>query len=266
MGFPWTDNHDCSVTVHVVADTEQQAKYHATRLAQCIWDKLEDFAFQNETLKEAEALDKAFAAVKNGLTPVYLSDSGDNPTAGASSDNTTLLGYLMGDKRTQTLKNNIIYGGIFDPEAVEICKGNEGKNVDLVFGAKFDKTASEPIRATGFVKKYIENWTGFMSQCALALVTIKGVDVVLASAHIGFTTPEMYEALGRNVQNAEIVVCKLGYLTEQHEAVAKSKYMVLTKGNTNEDLSTITYKHVQRPIYPLDAKFDYNPEKYLSIH
>ena len=56
----------------------------------------------------------------------------------------------------------------------------------------------------------------------------------------------------------EIVVCKLGYLTHQHEEVAKRSIMALTKGSTNENLQTLPYKKVKRPIFPLDSDFEYN--------
>ncbi len=264
MGFPWADNEDSSVAVHVVADSKEKAEHYAISLAQTMWDRLEDFTFHTETYKEKEAIDVAFEAVKTGDTPVYLSDSGDNPTAGSSSDCTDFLRMLVEDERTSQLKNNIIYGGIYDPTATKECKGKVGQEITLTFGAKFDTVTTTPITATGVVKSYIENWPKDMLKGDLALFSCNGVDIVIAEKHVGFTTPEMYEDLGRDPKEADIVVCKLGYLTAPHEKVAKRAIMALSKGSTNEDLETLPYVKVPRPIFPLDKGFSYEPKNMLT--
>lgn len=260
MGFPWADNEDSSVAVYVVADGNLElAQKEAVRLAELIWSKKDDFCFCTETYHEKEALDAAFEAVKEGQLPVYLSDSGDNPTAGASSDCTDFLKLIMADSRTKTLKKPIIYGGIYDPIATKQCEGRVGEEITLTFGAKFDTTTSSPITATGKVKTYIKDWSGGeLVKGDLALFSSCGVDIVLAEAHVGYTTPQMFIDLGVDPKEAEIVVCKLGYLTHQHSLVAKRSIMALTKGNTNEDLKTLDYKKVKRPIFPLENDFKYN--------
>ncbi len=264
MGFPWADNEDSSVAVFVVADSKEKAEETAVRLANTMWERLEDFTFHTETYEENKAIDVAFNAVKDGgETPVYLSDSGDNPTAGSSSDCTDFLRLIMQDERTNDLKNNIIYGGIYDPEATKLCKGKVGEEITITFGAKFDTKTTKPITATGVVKSYIENWPKDMLKGDLALFSANGVDIVLAEKHVGFVTPEMYEDLGRSPKEADIVVCKLGYLTAPHEKVAKRAIMALSKGSTNEDLKTLPYTKVPRPLFPLDTGFKYNPKENL---
>ena len=92
MGFPWADNEDSSVAVYVVAETQELADREALRLAEIIWNTRNDFCFQTETYTEEETLNVAFDAIANGQElPVYLSDSGDNPTAGSASDCTGFL-------------------------------------------------------------------------------------------------------------------------------------------------------------------------------
>lgn len=259
MGFPWADNEDSAIAVHVVADGDLElAEKEAIELAQLIWAKKDEFKFHTETYPEQAALDVAFAAVKQGPLPVYISDSGDNPTAGSSSDCTGFLKLIMSDPRTKALSTPVIYGGIYDPIATKQCEGRVGKEMTLTFGAKFDTVTSMPITATGVVKAYIKEWSGGMVKSDLALFSSCGVDIVLAEAHVGYTSPEMFVDLGVDPKNAEIVVCKLGYLTEQHDLVAKRSIMALTKGSTNEDLKTLDYQRVKRPIFPLDDSFAYD--------
>lgn len=96
MGFPWADNEDSSCAVYVVADSQELADKEAIRLADEMWNRRHEFCFQTETYPEKEAIDVAFKAIQEGHeTPVYLSDSGDNPTAGSSSDCTGFLRLLM---------------------------------------------------------------------------------------------------------------------------------------------------------------------------
>ena len=69
-----------------------------------MWSKKNEFCFQTETYHEEEAIDTAMKAVLAGdPLPIYLSDSGDNPTAGSSSDCTGFLKKLMDDPRTDKL-------------------------------------------------------------------------------------------------------------------------------------------------------------------
>lgn len=264
MGFPWADNEDSSVAVYVVADSKALADREALRLAALIWSKKDDFCFQTETYPEKQAIDTAFQAVHDGHPlPVYLSDSGDNPTAGSSSDCTGFLKLIMEDPRTDELCTPVIFGGIYDPEATLTCKNNIGKEITLTFGAKFDKTTSQPITAKGVVKAYIENWDKSSVKCDLALFSSCGVDIVLAEAHVGYMIPEIFMDLGRDPKDADIVVCKLGYLTEQQDAIAKRSIMALSKGSTNEDLKTLDYRKIPRPIFPLDEGLDYDAQKNL---
>ncbi len=260
MGFPWADNEDSSVAVYVVADGDPKlAQTEAVALAELIWARKNEFKFHTETYEEQKALDVAFAAVEEGKLPIYISDSGDNPTAGSSSDCTGFLKLLMADARTKNLSKPVLYGGIYDPIATKQCEGKVGDTITLTFGAKFDTVTSSPITATGIVKSYVKDWSGSgLVKSDLALFSSCGVDIVLAEAHVGYTVPELFAALGVDPKEVEIVVCKLGYLTQQHKVVAKRSIMALTKGSTNEDLKALDYKQVKRPIFPLDNDLEYD--------
>lgn len=264
MGFPWCDNEDSSAAVYVTAGDQAQADREALRLARLIWSKRDEFCFQTETYPERQALDTAFQAVREGQElPIYLSDSGDNPTAGSSSDCTGFLKLIMEDPRTGQLRSPVLFGGIYDPEATRACRGKVGQEITLTFGAAFDKHTSQPITATGTVEAYIESWDKSPIKSDLALFRSCGVDIVLAEAHVGYTSPEIFSDLGRDPREADLVVCKLGYLTAAQAAVAKRSIMALSKGSTNEDLKTLPYVKVPRPIFPLDTQFSYVPEENL---
>jgi microcystin degradation protein MlrC len=267
MGFPWSDNEDSSVAVYVVTDGDLElAQKEAIKLAKLLWSRRHEFDFLTETYDEKKALDVAFEAVKEGKLPIYLSDSGDNPTAGSTSDCTNFLRLIMNDKRTVKLSKPVIYGGIYDPIAVRACENNVGKEITLTFGGKFDTITSKPITAIGVVKAYIKGWSRMGSvKSDLVLFNSCGVDIVISEAHVGFTDPSMFNDLGVNPSTVEIIVCKLGYLTHKHNMIAKRSILALTKGCTNEELKAIDYKKVRRPIFPLDDDFEYNAFNNLII-
>ncbi|MGL4568636.1 MAG: MlrC C-terminal domain-containing protein, partial [Fusobacteriaceae bacterium] len=93
----------------------------------------------------------------------------------------------------------------------------------------------------------------------MAVLRVNNVDIVLAEKHVGYVSPEMYEDLGLNPKERNIIVCKLGYLTEHHKEISQRNIMALTNGSTNEDLESIKYEKIRRPIFPLDKEFGYIP-------
>lgn len=265
MGFPWADNPDSSVAVYVVGKDSDLVKNEALDLAHFIWSKKDEFCFETQALHEKEAIDAAVEAADDGVTPVYLSDSGDNPTAGSSGDVTELAAMLIKDERISRLKKPVFYGGFYDPDAVEKCAGNVGKEITLTFGAKFDQVTSSPITVKGVVKNYVADLGNRgRKEGTAAVFSTHNIDFIITKEHIGYAGPEVFLDMGLNPADASIVICKLGYLGPGHEAYAKRAILVLTKGSTNEDLKTLTYKKLPRPIFPLDDYFYFDPAMNIS--
>jgi microcystin degradation protein MlrC len=264
MGFPWADSPDSSVAVLVVTEEDESlARSEAVRLANLFWSHRGDFQFHTETYSQEEALNVAFQAVNEGPTPVYLSDSGDNPTAGSSGDCTNFLKLIVKDKKTGSLEQPILYGGFFDPESVTKCSDKVGEILELEIGAAFDIMTSSSLKMIGRVKAFLPAWGVYKSD--LALFSSGGVEIVLTSKHIGFVDPQMFRDLGADPAQRQIVVCKLGYLTAMQKTVARRSIMALTEGSSNEDLGSLNYSLIPRPIYPLD-NFDFESENMVCIH
>lgn len=258
MGFPWSDNSESGAGVYVLAESQDQADAEALYLADLLWETRTKFCFQTETYPCQEALDVAFTALEQGqVGPIYLSDSGDNPTAGSSSDVTSLLALLLADPRTAQLPEPALYGGIYDPQAIKALQGRVGEEVELTFGATFDQQTSQPLTRKGQVMAYIPNWEGFGHPSDVALFRTGNVDIVIAEKHIGYTGTGLFYDLGRDPQKACLVLVKLGYLTPEHSEIATRSIMALSPGSTNEDLVTLPYRLVPRPIYPLDPDMTY---------
>ncbi|MGL6115888.1 MAG: M81 family metallopeptidase [Cetobacterium sp.] len=262
MGFPWADSEDGGMGIYVLGENEDRVKEISKTMAQEIFDGRNEFSFHTETYEPFKAYEVALEALKDKKFPIYLSDSGDNPTAGSSSDCTDFLKLILNHEKTMEIPEPVIYGGIYDPIETFKCKNKIGEEVELNLGAKFDNLTTAPIKIKGTVINYLEKWGTYKSD--LAVVRMNNVDIVIAEKHVGYISPEMYEDLGLKPKEKCIIVCKLGYLTEQHKEIAKRTIMALTNGSTNEDIENINYKKVKRPIFPLDKDFSYDSEKNIK--
>ncbi|MGL4568427.1 MAG: MlrC C-terminal domain-containing protein [Fusobacteriaceae bacterium] len=200
--------------------------------------------------------------MKDEKFPIYISDSGDNPTAGSSSDCTDFLKIILENKETKNIPTPLIYGGIYDPEATLLCRERIGEVITVAVGAKFDTLTTQTLILKGEVINYLEKWGTYESD--LAVLRVNNVDIILAEKHVGYVSPEMYEDLGLCPKERAIIVCKLGYLTEHHKEISQKNIMALTNGSTREDLENIRYQKVKRPIFPLDKDFEYKAEKNLK--
>ncbi len=263
MGFPWADSPHAGVTALVVTNNNQElANFGAERWARLFWEYRKDFQFHTESYSPKEALQIAMQAVENGEdTPVYISDSGDNPTAGSSGDCTELLELILeayGDYIEEPPGSGILlYGGIYDPTAVARAIAHNKRSrapLTLTFGAAFDTKTTKPLTCTGEVTAVVRDYGPYCAN--MVVFSVGWVEIVLVSEHIGMTEPELFEELGVDPRIMGIVVCKLGYLTAPHKAIAARSIMALTKGCSNEVLETLPYKRIPRPMYPLDVEFE----------
>lgn len=89
------------------------AKDCAKRLAKKFYEVRHDFRFLVEAVEPKEAVRRAMVAEER---LVFLSDSGDNTTAGAVGDNAYMLNLLK-----QENAENVLVAGIADAAACDAC-------------------------------------------------------------------------------------------------------------------------------------------------
>lgn len=258
MGFPWADTEHTSAYVLAVSDGDEKiAEDIARELSSYVWERKSAFTFYNETYEPDVALDEAYKSIADGVFPVVISDSGDNPTAGSSQDVTNFLKLILSDSRLSSLEPPLVYQAIYDPEVVVAAiKAGVGSDVEVALGAKFDTRTSTPLNCRAKVLAIKEDWKGSY-RSDLVLLDIKGVDVVVTSAHVGCYEPDMMRALGVIPEDRKCIVVKLGYLEPEIRSIARRSMMALTDGSSNEVFTRLDYKRIPRPIYPLDGEFLY---------
>ena len=257
MGYPWADDVHNAVTVIVsyTGDVGERAEKICLDLAACVWARRMEFSFSSEFYDTREALDAAYVYVEKGEKPVFISDSGDNPTAGAAGDATDLLEAVIDSMdRADALPAPLLYSGFYDTAAVAACfNAGVGAKVNVTVGGNWDTVNGKKIPLELNVHKVVRDYGPYKSD--LALVSHRNLHIVLTSKHIGFGDPELLPALGINPSDYCIVAVKLGYLEPCFKSIAARAIMATTKGCCNEVLETIPYKKVKRPIFPLDQDF-----------
>ncbi len=244
VGMPWTDVKRNGMSVHVVAKDPsyvQKAKAEAGKMADQIWEKRKDLKFDVPTDTIEGAIKTAMAAKES---TVFISDSGDNTTAGATGDNPGVLGALLAAK-----VKDAVFAGIVDAPGVEACeKAGVGAKVNLEIGGTIDKVISKPMKISGKVL--------FITPAEVArkavVVEVQGVQVVLLKDIRSFTAPKDFKEVNIDPLAHKIVVVKLGYLFQELRDIAPRTIMALTPGFANQVIESLPYKNTRRPIYPLD--------------
>lgn len=257
LGFPWADGTENAVHAVVVTQENQGlADELAMELADLFWSRRAEFTFYNETRMPEDALEATKGSLADGVWPVVISDSGDNPTAGGSGDVTNFLHLILADEELSSLDPPLLYQGFYDPKVVqEAFEKGVGSTYTTAVGAAFDPAKSTPVEAEVTVKALEKTWKG-ANNADLALLHINGVDVVITSKHVGCYDPEMMRILGAEPTERKVIVVKLGYLEPGIRAIAKRSMMALTTGSTDELFERLPYKNLPRPIYPLDGDFE----------
>jgi microcystin degradation protein MlrC len=252
----WADVPDQGLSAIVVTDADAAlAQREADRLVSFVWEHREEFQFSVETLPVEAVLDAALAAPES---TVFLSDAGDNPTAGGLAEIPLML-----DKLLARHVSNAVIAAIWDPVAVDVCLGaGVGADVTLAIGGHVDSSYGPPLKIKAQVRLLSDGHyypdgrqvhQNLVQRGPIAVVHTQGADIVLSSKRIAITEPAQLRSLGIEPLAYKIVVIKLGYLHAPLQAISPRSILVLSPGPTNCDVTQLPYHRVSRPIYPIDA-------------
>ena len=243
LGFPWADsphNGVAALAVGCKEDVEELEK-SASRLADAFDGIKEKFDFTTEACSFEEAINRALADTSK---PVIISDSGDNPTAGALQD-------LSGVVKVLSERNvpDALVAVIADKKAYTLCKNaGAGAKIELPLG-RLDPYSpnSEPLIGTAAIKKIAE-----VNKTEYAVIDFYGITVVISALRVAVTDPGIIKKLGLDLTKFKIIVLKSGYVSPEYQAISPRCILALTPGDTCEVLENLPYKITPRPIFPLD--------------
>ncbi|MBX3253183.1 MAG: M81 family metallopeptidase [Chitinophagaceae bacterium] len=250
VGYAWADEPRNHAVVMVTGDDQLTVKRTAEQLAQHFWDARSGFSFVAPTGTLKECLDKAVASDKR---PFFISDSGDNPTAGGAGDVTWTLREILA--RTEFKSPNgptLIYASIPGPELVQqaVAAGVGGK-VDGFAGAVVDARYAPPVKIAGTVTA-IEH--GDKNAETEVVIKMGSVSVIVTKKRKPYHKEIDFTRLKLEPRKAAIVVVKIGYLEPELYNMRADWLLALTPGGVDQDLERLPYKRIKRPMFPLDKE------------
>ncbi len=248
IGYAWADEPRNHAVVMVTGDDKETVTATAEKLARNFWAARKGFAFVAPTGNLKECLDKAIASTKH---PFFISDSGDNPTAGGAGDVTWTLTEIL--KRPEFKNENgpsLIYASIPGPELVKAAiAAGVGNHVDGYAGAKVDARLAPPVHLSGTVKSIVY---GDKDAEVEAVVQVGSVSVIVTQKRKPYHKEIDFTRLGLNPRKADIVVVKIGYLEPELYAMRADWLLALTPGGVDQNIEQLPYKRIQRPMFPMD--------------
>ncbi len=253
MSYPWADEPRNHGVVMVVGDNKESVESGAKELADRFWNAHDDFEFVAPTATLEEVLQKALMSSKK---PYFISDMGDNPTAGGAGDVTwTLQKLIAREEFKKEGKKRLIYASIPGGEYVErAIKAGVGAHVSGKVGAMVDNRYAPPIELTGTVESIYKDPIN-----PQVVIRVGSMQVIVTKSRKPFHYERDFDRLNLKPREADIIVVKLGYLTEELYAMRGDWMMAHTRGGVDQELTKLPYKRVVRPIYPLDKNMKKPP-------
>ena len=252
---PWLDVPEGGWAAAVVTDADRAlADSLADELAACAWQLRDEFCRLNSVPAEA-AVKRALAA--DGMS--VITDGGDNIWGGGASDGTALLAEML----RHEMDGGLGLITIIDPAAVETAThAGVGATVTLSVGGKLDPNTGGPLEVTGRIAalgggRMEASLLGFpyYDVGRAALVEIGAVRLVVTEERgVSGNHPSLYQHFGIDVSQARVVVVKTVSNYQFYKPWLSRVIHADTPGATTSHLEDLSWRHLPRPIYPLDPE------------
>ncbi|MFI6426195.1 M81 family metallopeptidase [Promicromonospora sp. NPDC050880] len=262
VGYAWADEPSCRAAVVVTGDDEEVIVREAEQLARRYWDARDDFAFVAPAAPYEECVATALASEAR---PYFLSDSGDNPTAGGAGDVTWTLARLLAEpafaRPVEEGGRTAIYASLPDAEAARAVAAawaahGPRTSVDVEAGARVDDGPHGPVRLRGVVEHVSE---GDPDAGIVAVVRVGGLRVILTERRKPYHLERDFTAIGLDPRGTDVVVVKIGYLEPELYDMAADWMLMLTPGGVDQDLLRLGHHRLTVPTHPFHA-FDTEPK------
>jgi len=248
IGYAWADEPRNHAVVMVTGDDKKAVTQAAEQLANSFWDVRNQFDF----VAPVGTLDTCLTAALTSPThPFFISDTGDNPTAGGAGDVTWTLTQLLARPDFQKPDGPLlIYASIPAPDLIKkIIAAGVGGRVTGVAGAAVDARYAPPVPLDGTVESIVY---GDKDARVEAVVRVGSLHVIVTQQRKPYHKEIDFTRLGLKPREAAIVVVKIGYLEPELYAMQQGWLMALTPGGVDQDLFRLPYKRINRPMFPFD--------------
>jgi microcystin degradation protein MlrC len=254
---PWLDVPEMGCSVVSVTNGDPAAGVRQVdALARAFWESRHEFDVKLTPVRRALR-----EALRSGGGLTVISEPADSTGSGSPGDSTGVLGPLleMGCDVPAALF-------VVDPEAVQIAvAAGVGATIKTSVGGKFDRRNSRPVRISARVRMISDGrWTGQargynqgveVSMGRAAVLDIGAIRLLVAERPSMTVDPELFRSHGIEPARMRLVVVKSpNGFRAAYEPIAKRVFLVDTPGVSSPKLKTLPYRHVPRPIYPLDPR------------
>jgi len=248
IGYAWADEPRNHAVVMVTGDDKEKVVQTAEQLARSFWKERFNFAFVAPVAPLNVCLDSALLDSKH---PFFISDMGDNPTAGGAGDVTWTLKEILSRAEFKSGHGpSLIYASIPGPDLIKnAIKTGVGNRVEGYAGAKVDARFAPPVLISGTVESIVY---GDKDAEVEVVVKVGSVSIIVTKKRKPYHKEIDFTRLGLNPRKTDIVVVKIGYLEPELYAMRADWIMALTPGGVDQDLERLPYKRIERPMFPFD--------------
>ena len=240
----WIDAPEVGWSCIVVTDNEPQlARQLCDKLSEMNWS-VKDYPHPNPLTPE-EALRKVKKSFWRWIPGTsIISDISDLVAAGAPGENTLILQSLMNFGKDLTS-----YIPLCDEATVnQLNKKQINMKVTVEVGGKLDKVFNQPVTFTGQLIFLDESRYG-----RTAVIVRNKLYLIITTLPCPAFKPSFFTKLGLSLWKADVIVVKnLFPFRLFYWKYNRQTLYVQTKGVTNIDVFQLDYKHIPRPIHPLD--------------
>jgi len=258
-GYAYADVRDVGVSFGIITEGDDTAAKVALQgLAKIAWDMREDGIPKEHDL---DTVVRDFVPSDKG--PVLLVEPAENIGGGAPGDGTDVMRAL--------LKYDVAGAGVIivDAEAVAALQSIPiGGHMTLPIGGKGWPLDPGPVtlevelisRSDGVFEledrnSHIAGWLGTRLDVLgpTAVVRHRGLTIMLTSAKLPPFDLAQWRSQGIDPEKLSIIGIKAAVGHRQaYDPIASASFTVRTSGPCTSDLASLPYKHVRRPVFPLD--------------
>ena len=265
VGFPNADIAYAGLSAVVVCDgNPEQARRWTDELLEMAWSRRAEFVYKIEDLPTSMARAKALAATKPaGSGPVVLLDHSDNCASGGTMDTMTVLGGILDAEL-----DGVAAFAIYDPGAVQqMMHAGIGAEVQLSLGGKLDMPGiglkGSPRTVRGRVRLICDGRyrnrgpmsRGELNHMGLTAVLDTGkVEIVVISNHVEPHDLAAFQAVGIDPSSKRYLMLKSRiHWRAGLRSLAGAVVECAGTGVCTSDYSVLPFKHLRRPMYPIDG-------------
>ncbi len=265
MAQPWLEVPNLGWTVYLASDGHySQAGEVAEEVADLCWSRREQLR-----VEPFDALDSVDQALAIKGKPVVVADGADSTNSGACGDSTHLLKALLSRKVPERALTIMV-----DPQAVAHAqKSGAGNQFVFEVGGKRDNVYSKPLPINGLVKALqparftLSGHLGDNLPIDMGLsatVRVGDVDLLLVEKTGPGSSPQMYRCVGLEPKDYKIVIVKSpGGFRADFEPFAAGIVLSSCPGCASPQLAQMEYKHISRPVWPLDTIDDWRQVEWI---